>query len=72
MPPPFFRSFLNRHSTHIIIPMLESFEADSSSLSARVEIGRRDDWKLLGTGQGRELSVISASLRGLAVPHGIR
>jgi len=52
--------------------MLESFEADSSSLSARVEIGRRDDWKLLGTGQGRELSVISASLRGLAVPHGIR
>ena len=52
--------------------MLESFETGSSGLFARVEIGRHDNWKLLGAGQGQELSVISASLHGLAVPHGIR
>lgn len=52
--------------------MLESFEADSPSLFASVEIGRHDGWALLGDGQGRELSVISATLRGVAVPHGIR
>lgn len=54
------------------MPMLESFESDSSTLFARVEIGRHDSWKLLDAGQGRELSVISASLHGHAVPHGIR
>ena len=52
--------------------MLESFETSSSSLFARVEIGRHDHWKMLGAGQGQELSIISASLHGLAVPHGIR
>lgn len=52
--------------------MLDSFEAGSSNLFARVEIGRHDGWKMLGAGEGRELSVISASLRGLIVPHGIR
>lgn len=57
---------------HIKVPLLESFETGSSGLFARVEIGRQDHWKLLGAGQGRELSVISASLHGLAVPHGIR
>ena len=54
------------------MPLLESFETGSSGLFARVEIGRQDHWKLLGTGQGQELSVISASLQGIAVPHGIR
>ncbi|KAF8807728.1 hypothetical protein BYT27DRAFT_7139033 [Phlegmacium glaucopus] len=70
--PPFAFSLLNRRSAHVKVPMLESFEADSSKLFASVEIGRRDGWTLLHAGQGRELSVISASLRGLAVPHGIR
>jgi len=54
------------------VPLLESFETGSSSLFARVEIGRHDHWKLLGAGQGQELSVISASLHGIAIPHGIR
>ena len=54
------------------MPLLESFETGSSGLFARVEIGRQDHWKLLGAGQGQELSVISASLQGIAVPHGIR
>jgi hypothetical protein len=63
--------FFKSESAHLKVPMLESFEAGSSSLFARVEIGRHDNWKLLGAGQGQELSVISASLRGLAVPHGI-
>jgi hypothetical protein len=39
---------------------------------AAVEIGRRDGWTTLGLGHGREVSIVSASLIGLAVPHGIR
>ncbi|KAF6766551.1 putative adipose-regulatory protein-domain-containing protein [Ephemerocybe angulata] len=54
------------------IPLLSSFVAGTSSLHADVELGRRDSWKSLGDGVSKELSVHSASLSGLAVPHGIR
>jgi uncharacterized membrane protein len=37
-----------------------------------VELGRRDGWRALGNGEGRELSVFSASLRGTVKRHGIR
>lgn len=52
--------------------MLESFTAGKSNLAANVQIGRHDGWTSLGQGQGREVSIISAHLRGLVVPHGIR
>jgi len=39
---------------------------------AYVEVGRRDGWKSLGSGQGKEISVIAASVRGTVVHHGIR
>lgn len=39
---------------------------------AYVEIGRNDQWRNLGSGQGRELSVVSASLRGVVVHSGLR
>jgi hypothetical protein len=54
------------------VPMLESFQTDSSNLFASVEIGRHDGWSLSGVDQVREISVISASLHGLAASHGIR
>ncbi|KAF9502548.1 hypothetical protein BDN71DRAFT_1438204 [Pleurotus eryngii] len=46
------------------ISLLDSFSFGTSKAMARVEVGRRDLWKTLGRGEGRELSVYSASLVG--------
>ena len=54
------------------VPLLDSFVTSSSNLAATVQIGRADSWTTIGTGQGREVNIQFASLRGLAVPHGIR
>lgn len=64
--------FTSSNLVRLQIPLLSSFVAGSSSLAATVEVGRRDGWTSLAEGQGRELSVLSASLQGLAVPHGVR
>lgn len=64
--------FTSSNLVRLQIPLLSSFVAGSSSLAAIVEVGRRDGWTSLAEGQGRELSVLSASLQGLAVPHGVR
>lgn len=55
-----------------VLPMLSSFYAEVENLRARVEIGRRDGWKSLGHGEGRELSVIASAIRGEVRPHGIK
>ena len=39
---------------------------------AKVELGRRDGWKSLGEGHGRELSVLTATLRGNIRLEGLR
>ncbi|KAJ7092576.1 putative adipose-regulatory protein-domain-containing protein [Mycena epipterygia] len=54
------------------VPLLTSYATGASHVVASVEVGRRDNWKGLGNGQGRELSVVAASLRGVVVHHGIR
>jgi hypothetical protein len=54
------------------IVFLESHAPGASRVIARVELGRRDGWRALGNGEGRELSVFSASLRGTVKRHGIR
>ncbi|KAF8203713.1 hypothetical protein BJ912DRAFT_208655 [Pholiota molesta] len=59
-------------TTRLKVPLIESFTASRSDMVAAVEIGRRDSWTTLGLGHGREVSIVSASLIGLAVPHGIR
>ncbi|GJE87632.1 Seipin domain-containing protein [Phanerochaete sordida] len=56
----------------LTIPMLTNVEMAKSGASAHVEIGRRDQWKTIRTGEGRELSVSSAMLRGVVVHHGLR
>ncbi|TFK30793.1 hypothetical protein FA15DRAFT_608275 [Coprinopsis marcescibilis] len=56
----------------IEVPLLSSFISGAVAMKANVTIGRLDGWKSLGQGEGREVNVLSASLRGLAVPHGIR
>ena len=54
------------------VPLLDSFVTTSSNLAATVDIGRTDSWATVGTGQGREVNIVFASLKGLAIPHGIR
>jgi hypothetical protein len=72
LPPKASFLFSSPISSHLRVPLLESFAAGKSNLAASVEIGRRDAWTSLGAGQGREVNIIAASLRGLVVPHGIR
>ncbi|PPQ67035.1 hypothetical protein CVT26_009932 [Gymnopilus dilepis] len=72
LPPTSRLFFSTRTTSHINVVLLESFVPGKSGLSAHVRIGREDSWKTLGSGQGREVSVTSAYLRGLVVPHGVR
>ncbi|KAK7064343.1 hypothetical protein R3P38DRAFT_2823900 [Favolaschia claudopus] len=54
------------------VPLLTEFTPGARLVIANVEVGRRDNWKAVGSGEGREVSVISASLNGIVVHHGIR
>ncbi|OJT15810.1 hypothetical protein TRAPUB_3916 [Trametes pubescens] len=54
------------------IPMLKDFTVSTARALARVELGRRDLWKTLGEGHGRELSVFSGYIRGVVLHHGVR
>ncbi|KAH8099430.1 putative adipose-regulatory protein-domain-containing protein [Cristinia sonorae] len=67
-------SFLSRTTGKIDldIPLLTAFETPFTNVLAHLEVGRADQWKSLGNGQGRELSVASAQLRGVVVHKGIR
>ncbi|KDQ63418.1 hypothetical protein JAAARDRAFT_65471 [Jaapia argillacea MUCL 33604] len=56
----------------VAVPLLSDYAPGVRRALARVELGRRDNWRTLGVGQGRELSVFSASLRGVVVHKGIR
>ncbi|KAJ4002465.1 hypothetical protein F5050DRAFT_1802408 [Lentinula boryana] len=60
------------HLVTIEIPMLDSFVPETAQVAVDVKIGRQDVWKGIGNGQGRELSVYSASLKGILVHKGIR
>ncbi|KAF7985312.1 hypothetical protein HWV62_6491 [Athelia sp. TMB] len=59
-------------SVDLTIPLLSAFTPGTSQVVGRLELGRRDEWRTLGLGYGRELSVLSASLRGVTKPEGIR
>ncbi|KAE9408246.1 hypothetical protein BT96DRAFT_873938 [Gymnopus androsaceus JB14] len=60
------------HLVTIEVPMLDSFVPGTSQLLVDVTIGRQDVWKSIGNGEGRELSVVSASLKGILAHKGIR
>ncbi|KAK1228629.1 hypothetical protein PQX77_008223 [Marasmius sp. AFHP31] len=66
----FFRRKSNSISIHV--PLLSSFLPGTSYVEAEVSVGRGDGWTGVGNGQPRELSVSSASLKGLVVHHGVR
>jgi len=54
------------------IPLLSRYVSGVSPISARVELGRRDGWKTVGSGEGKELSVLTAFIKGTVRPQGIR
>jgi len=56
----------------LTVQMLSSFLPGTSDVIAFVEIGRRDRWTSIGSGEGREISIAFASVRGRVVHHGIR
>ncbi|KIK78990.1 hypothetical protein PAXRUDRAFT_834327 [Paxillus rubicundulus Ve08.2h10] len=75
LPPPSRRRFLLSSSPRLVdldIPLLASYVLGTSKVNARIDIGRRDEWKSLGSGEGRELSVWTALLRGAVRRHGVR
>ncbi|KAI0348518.1 hypothetical protein BDW22DRAFT_1424674 [Trametopsis cervina] len=61
-----------RNTLKLDIPLLSNFALGTNKATAFVEIGRRDGWKTLGRGEGRELAVYSALLRGVVVHKGLR
>lgn len=54
------------------VPLLSAFESGYSNVLAYLEIGRADQWRSLGNGEGRELNVVSVTLRGIVVHKGFR
>lgn len=56
----------------LTVPLTSSLITGVSRVKAHIELGRKDSWKSLGRGEGRELSVHEASLRGVVRPQGLR
>lgn len=54
------------------IPLLSGYAIRSGNVVAHIELGRRDHWKSIGNGEGRELTVLSASLQGALRHRGVR
>ncbi|KAK0208157.1 hypothetical protein DFS33DRAFT_1301671 [Desarmillaria ectypa] len=65
--------FFGKPSTfNIDIPLLHSYTFGTPYVNAYVQLGRQDGWKTLGNGEGRELAISDAYLRGILVHRGIR
>lgn len=71
MPPSSFR-WLNPSTTSLTIPLLSRYVSGVSRVVARIELGRQDSWKSIGSGEGKELSVLTAFIKGSVRPQGIR
>ncbi|KAL1748567.1 putative adipose-regulatory protein-domain-containing protein [Schizophyllum fasciatum] len=64
--------FFASSTTTISVPLLSSFTPRVQSMYASVTVGRKDNWRSVGSGEGRELSVRAATLRGTVVHQGVR
>lgn len=71
MPPSSFR-WSNPSVTTLEIPLLSRYVSGTSDVVARIELGRQDGWKSIGSGEGKELSVLSAFINGRVRPQGVR
>lgn len=63
---------LHPGTSKLTVSLLNYFLSGSNSVIAKVDLGRRDGWRGIGRGEGRELSVYSATLRGTLRHRGIR
>ena len=71
MPPSSFR-WLKPSTITLTIPLLSRYVSGVSRVVARIELGRQDGWKSIGSGQGKELSVLDAFIKGSVRPQGVR
>ncbi|KAI9445317.1 putative adipose-regulatory protein-domain-containing protein [Lactarius indigo] len=71
LPPSSFR-WSNPTTTTLKIPLLTRYVSGVSRVSVRVELGRQDGWRSIGSGAGKELSVLTALIEGRLRPRGIR
>ncbi|KAI0286922.1 putative adipose-regulatory protein-domain-containing protein [Russula aff. rugulosa BPL654] len=71
LPPSYFR-WLNPSTTTLTIPLLSRYVSGVSRVVARIELGRQDSWKSIGSGEGKELSVLTAFIKGSVRPQGVR
>lgn len=69
---PVGRGLLRPMMSKLKVPMINNFVAESNPVIAKVDLGRRDGWKGIGHGEGRELSVYSITLRGVLRHRGVR
>ncbi|TCD62778.1 hypothetical protein EIP91_006422 [Steccherinum ochraceum] len=71
-PSPMSLLYRANRQVHLDIPLLSSFESGQSNARAYIEFGRSDQWRSLGKGEGKELSVSSVQIRGVVVHKGFR
>ena len=71
MPPSTFR-WSKPSTTTLRIPLLSRYVSGASDVVARIELGRQDGWKSIGSGEGKELSVLTAFINGRIRPQGVR
>ncbi|KAL5534345.1 hypothetical protein ACEPAG_807 [Sanghuangporus baumii] len=60
------------HLVQLTVPLASSLITGVSRVKAHIELGRKDGWRTLGQGEGREVSVYAASLNGMVRPQGFR
>ena len=71
MPPSSLR-WSSPSTTTLEIPLLTRYVSGVGHAIARIELGRQDGWKSIGSGEGKELSVLTAFINGRVRPQGIR
>ena len=64
--------FNSPKKVHVDVVLLNDYTSGTPNLAATVQLGRKDGWKNIGSGVGREVSVLSMSLEGVLKYKGIR
>ncbi|KZV76994.1 hypothetical protein PENSPDRAFT_562388, partial [Peniophora sp. CONT] len=72
LPPTQYLPFSPPKKAYLDVPLLKDYVSGTTNLLATIELGRKDGWKSIGSGVGREVSVLSASLEGVLKYRGIR
>ncbi|OCB88311.1 hypothetical protein A7U60_g4513 [Sanghuangporus baumii] len=60
------------HLVQLTVPLASSLITGVNRVKAHIELGRKDGWRSLGQGEGREVSVYTATLNGMVRSQGLR